>query len=171
MRSIFQQDHDAFSSSPGGKASLKIGLDAMERAAGPYFRDDPKYSSTWWEWVSGSTPFFWNWPDQYQDEVRDGQPHFLTDDFGVFVKPQRRPENEEVGKLIKKKAVPVHLKGYIEVGAVVSIIHYFYVPKGLDNVRMVYDGTGCGLNAALWAPHFGLPTVRHTTRSLLPGYF
>ena len=23
----------------------------------------------------------------------------------------------------------------------------------------------------LWAPHFGLPTVRHTLRALLPGYY
>ena len=35
---------------------------------------------------------------------------------------------------------------------------------------MVYNGTGCGLNASLWAPHFGLPYVTHTTRSLMPGY-
>ena len=35
---------------------------------------------------------------------------------------------------------------------------------------MVYNGTGCGLNEAVWAPHFGLPTVRQTLRSLLPGY-
>ena len=28
---------------------------------------------------------------------------------------------------------------------------------------MVYNGTGCGLNTIIWAPHFDLPTVKHTT--------
>ncbi len=36
---------------------------------------------------------------------------------------------------------------------------------------MVYSSTSCGLNDVLWAPRFGLPTVRQTLRALLPGYF
>ena len=36
---------------------------------------------------------------------------------------------------------------------------------------MVYDGTKSGLNKALWSPHFGLPTMAFTLRSLLPGYY
>ena len=35
---------------------------------------------------------------------------------------------------------------------------------------MVYNGTSCGLNDVLWAPRFGLPTVKQTLQSLLPGY-
>ncbi len=42
--------------------------------------------------------------------------------------------------------------------------------KGADNIRMVYNGTSCGLNDVLWAPRFGLPTVKQTLRALLPGY-
>ena len=38
------------------------------------------------------------------------------------------------------------------------------------DVRMVYNGTGCGLKESAWAPHFGLPTVQHTLHSMLPGY-
>ena len=45
------------------------------------------------------------------------------------------------------------------------------VPKGLDDVRIVYNGTGCRLNAVIWAPHFGLPYVSHMLRSLMPGYY
>jgi hypothetical protein len=51
-----------------------------------------------------------------------------------------------------------------------SLIHFFYVPKGLDDIRMVYNGAGCGLNTGIWAAHFGLPTIRNVFRSLLPGY-
>ena len=35
---------------------------------------------------------------------------------------------------------------------------------------MVYHGTSCGLNLALWEPHLGLPIIQHTLRALLPGY-
>ncbi len=60
--------------------------------------------------------------------------------------------------------------GYISAGTVVSGPHYFLVPKGLDDIRMVYNGTSCGLNNVLWVPRFGLPTVKQTLRALLPGY-
>ena len=56
-------------------------------------------------------------------------------------------------------------------GRVRSLINYFWVDKGGTDIRVVYDGTGCGLNAFIWAMHFGLPTMRHTLRSLLPGYY
>ena len=36
---------------------------------------------------------------------------------------------------------------------------------------MVYSATLCGLNAVLWAPHFGLSVVQQNLRSLLPSYY
>ena len=32
------------------------------------------------------------------------------------------------------------------------------VPKGNDDIRIVYDVTACSLIAVLWAPNFALPT-------------
>ena len=49
--------------------------------------------------------------------------------------------------------------------------HYFCVNKGLGNIRMVYNGTSCGLNEVLWAPRFGLPLLKQTLRALMPGYY
>ena len=46
----------------------------------------------------------------------------------------------------------------------------FYIRKGLNDIWMVYNGTPCGLNLSLWAPHFGLLIVQHTLCALLPGY-
>ena len=60
---------------------------------------------------------------------------------------------------------------YIEPGDVCSLTRYFHIPKGPKNITMVYNGTGCDLNAAFWAPHFGLPYATHTTKSLMPGYY
>ena len=69
------------------------------------------------------------------------------------------------------KVNKVRERRYIEqLDGVQSITHMFPVPKGETDIRMVYNGTSSGLNAALWAPHFGLPMVEHTLRSLLGGY-
>ena len=162
--------HSRLRSTEVGRATVEVALDALVRAAGPYTWDHELKSSTWWEWVSGSTPFFWNWPERYQSDARDGQRHYLLGKFHYFKKPQKGPKEEKDGPLIRKKVTGVRKKGYIEMGTVLSLIHYFYVPKGLDDIRMVYNGTGCGLNDMLWAPHFGLPFVTHTIRSLMPGY-
>ena len=51
------------------------------------------------------------------------------------------------------------LRGYILPGQVNSLTGFFAVPKREDDIRIVYDATACGLNAALWAPNFALPTI------------
>jgi hypothetical protein len=71
-------------------------------------------------------------------------------------------------ELMCKKVVQVRKRGYISSGPVVRGTHYFSVPKGLDDVRTVYNGTSCGLNDVLWAPRFGLPMVKQTLCTLLP---
>jgi hypothetical protein len=43
------------------------------------------------------------------------------------------------------------------------------VPKAND-IRPVYNGTSSGLNAAVWAPNFGLPTAQSETDALNYGY-
>lgn len=53
----------------------------------------------------------------------------------------------------------MRLRGYIEVGIVLSLACCFQVPKGKDDIPMVYDVTACGLNDALWAPGFWMPTI------------
>jgi hypothetical protein len=88
----------------------------------------------------------------------------------VFLKAQKRHRDAASHELMRKKVVQVRKSGYVSAGPVVSGTHYFSVPKGLDDIRMVYNGTSCGLNDVLWAPRFGLPTVKQTLRSLLPGY-
>ena len=38
-----------------------------------------------------------------------------------------------------------------------------------DDIRMVYDGSKSGLNDALWAPWFALPTINTMTRWTVAG--
>ena len=45
-----------------------------------------------------------------------------------------------------------------------SLTGFFAVPKGADDIRIVYDATACGLNNALWSPNFFLPTIDSVLR-------
>ena len=63
---------------------------------------------------------------------------------------------------VEGKLEKVLQKEYIEVvdiRFVEAIMFMFHVPKGQDDIRMVYDGSKSGLNKTLWAPWFALPTV------------
>ena len=51
-------------------------------------------------------------------------------------------------------------RGYIgPLKGIQSLTSFFSVPKGEDDIRMVYDASKSGLNAVLFAPWFGLGTV------------
>jgi hypothetical protein len=57
----------------------------------------------------------------------------------------------------------------------VSNVDYFSVPKVIVegvviNIRTVYNGTSSGLNEAVWAPKFWLPTPDTAMRQLNFGY-
>jgi hypothetical protein len=94
----------------------------------------------------------------------------LVKDLPRFHKPQKKPSTNRDRALVVEKIGRVRGKGYIAPGPVKSLTHYFYVPKGDNDIRMVYNGTSCGLNDCLFSPHFSLPVIRHALRSLLPGY-
>ena len=73
--------------------------------------------------------------------------------------------------MMNKKVNKVRMRGYICAGVVLCLTNMFSVLKGLYDIRMVYDGTKSGLNACLFAPHFSLPVMAHTLRSLQEGYY
>ena len=100
----------------GGARTMNIGRDAIERAVGPYTQDHPSYLQTWWDWLSGSTLFFWNLPVCYCQEDRDGQRHYLIGEFGSFVQPQMECKTVRDAGLVRGKAVVIRLKNYIEPG-------------------------------------------------------
>ncbi len=43
--------------------------------------------------------------------------------------------------------------------SIIGLTNYFHVPKRESDIQIVYDLTKSGLNAALWAPTFCMPTV------------
>ncbi len=147
--------------SEDGLASVEAGHDAVCRSA----------NASWFEWLEGSAPLFWNWPERYQREVRDRQPHFMTGKPGPpFLRAQSKHKDPAKHKLMRAKVVKVRKLDYTRPGEVISGTNFLSVDKGETDIWMVYNGTSCGLNDILYAPHFGLPTVRETLRSILPGF-
>lgn len=140
---------------------ILVGTDALCRACG----------ASYWEWTYGSTLFFWRWPRVYQKQVRDGIAVTLLDKPPVYWKHSRWPEDPLQLEAMRKKIKKVADRGYVKEGDVDSLISFFAVPKGADDIRMVYDATKCGLNEVIWSPNFFLPTVATVVRSATPDTF
>ncbi len=119
--------------------------------------------ATIWNWDGGSRPFFWNWPTEWQGQIKDGFAMWLRSGSIEWKVAQPKP-NEKDRLLMCQKIEDVRRKGYVQQGKAKSLIRFFGVPKGDKDIRMVYDGTMSGLNDALWAPGFPLPTAQTLLR-------
>lgn len=122
--------------------------------------------SSWWGWDYGSSLCFWRWgPQAQRKDARDGMEIFVKGTLPTYTKAPRRPQIEMLAR-VRAKLSKVRQRRYIQFGLVRSLTDYFPVPKGTDDIRMVYNGTSSGLNAALWAPGFWLPTSETALRFL-----
>ena len=122
-----------------------------------------------WKWDLGSRPIFWNWPEEFRTRVRDGLHVWVNKELlPNWRRPQMGIDPSHL-EMVRSKLDVIRSKGYVEPGTVRSLTAYFAVPKGADDIRMVYDGTQSGLNAALWAPYFSLPTVEERLDMIVAG--
>jgi hypothetical protein len=127
--------------------------------------------STFWEWKGGSALYFWRWPPDYRHSIRDGLACYVVGDLPSYWARQRYPDDpvqcekmrEKLAKVCQKESrydvTYATNRGYISQGHIASLTNSFSVPKGVDDIRMVYDATKSLLNAVLWAPNFPLPTI------------
>ena len=100
--------------------------------------------------------------------ARDGTRVFVSGELPRFRHPQQAPKPGELS-LVATKLWNVRMKNYIRSGQAISLTHYFYVYKDFVSeqefdIHMIYDGTGCGLNAAVWAPSFWMPIASTALR-------
>jgi hypothetical protein len=73
---------------------------------------------------------------------------------------------------MKSKLATVRDRRYVKGSEEIhSLISFFAVPKGEEDVRMVYDGTKSGLNHCISIPCFPLPTVGTHLRAVEAGTF
>ena len=144
-----------------GKVYDNEAQDCISRAA----------DATWWTWDVGSRPFFWRWPADYVPQIRDGHKVWFDGEVNPWTRKQRESKVAERSILIRSKLDTIREKRYVEPGTIISLMSYFDVPKGEDDIRMVYDGSASGLNDKLWAPWFSLPNNTCLVRALEPGYW
>ena len=115
--------------------------------------------ASWWEWTDGSTLYFWRWPSFARRDARDGSVVRVAGKLPNYRARQRKPKDPTVFDKVKRKVKKVVDRRYITAGSVKSLTGYFDVPKGLNDIRMVYDATKSGLNSKVWAPSFAMPTI------------
>ena len=138
--------------------TIRAGLSALDHAS----------RASWWDWDAGSSPFFWRMPDLgWMTEMRDGVAPMWIGPPPAYRRRQQVNPNEESKALEKKKLTKVRKRRYIApTPGIKSLTSFFSVPKGEDDIQMVYDGKKSGLNAALFAPWFGLGNVNAMLRSM-----
>ena len=112
---------------------LAAGRDALSRAL----------ATDWWEWLEGSRLFFWVWPEEYLREARDGTPTYQLGSLPSFWGRQKMPANRRERDQLSEKIKTVIKRGYFENRLVPSLTGYFPVPKGQDDIRVVYDASKC----------------------------
>ena len=118
------------------------------------------YGASWWDWDGGSSPFFWRFPTEWMEDMMVGmKPMWIGDPPRYRVK-QRVNRDVELREKERSKIQKVRARGYIgPLEGIQSLTSFFSVPKGDDDIRMVYDASKSGLNSVLFAPWFGLSTV------------
>ncbi len=126
---------------------------------------------SWLEFNTGSRLVHFRFPERYRWEAWNGVWAFfekpgpttcwaqpVIGDLGI-----RSKTKDKIEKVIRRRyLLPAGTPG---VGIKLSI-KYFTIPKGEDDVRMVYNATANKLNKAVWVPKFWLPTMNTLVRNV-----
>ena len=129
-------------------------------------------NSTWWSWDHGSRLFFWRWPQVWREEARDGAMGFHTS----FPRPRLHfPQVPIQEQWIKEKDMEklekLLRRGYIHPGACRTTVPRFPVPKGSDDIRVVWDLSKNGLNGTMYTPTFFLASMSTYLRRIESGFY
>ena len=81
---------------------------------------------------------------------------------------QPRIGDPKIQEMAKEKIFKVVKRRYLQTlgTKIKSMIKYFAVPKGEDDIRMVYNATANCLNKCIWVPTLWLPTIKLLIRTL-----
>ena len=125
------------------------------------------HGSSFFAWDKGSTLIFWRWHHQLQQIAHHGFNAQISGTLPSNFKYSRKPSKQVHAKLFSKIKKGME-RSYLKVTAksrIKNLIDYFAVPKAED-IRMVQNGSSCGLNEATWASNFWLPTSSSMIRVL-----
>ena len=142
-------ESSSISPTPEFTTDYAAGVEALNRVG----------NSSFWNWDDGSSILFWRWPKEIRKECRDGCSIYIKGPLPRYTRKQRMPPDPDDAARVAAKLKAVRDKRYISEGMVKSLTSFFAVPKGDTDIRIVYDLSACGLNEALWAPSFWMPSV------------
>jgi len=127
--------------------------------------------TNWFEYHRGSRLVHFRFPKRYRKLARDGVPVFFETEGPTSRAKQPKIQDPTRRRLVSEKLAKVLSRRYLlpTTKLPTSLIKFFDVPKGEDDIRLVYDGTANGLNACVWVPSFWLPTVDSLLRALDAG--
>jgi len=120
------------------------------------------------EYNTGLRLIHFRFPKQYQKEARVGVQTFFEKTGPTTQRGQPTIDDPVMRAKVMEKIVKVIKRGYLTTmsgDTIKSYIKYFAVPKGEDNIRMVYDATANKLNDTVWVPTFWLPTIDTLVRN------
>jgi hypothetical protein len=104
--------------------------------------------------------------------MRDGTPLWFDPNMAPSYKRPQRSEKNPLLKVRDKEKLDKALNWrYFVVGLVKSLTTFCGVPKGEDDMRVVYDGSLPGLNAELFSPWFMIPNTKSHLNTVEPGTF
>jgi len=130
--------------------------------------------TNWFKFNTGSRLVHFRFPERYWKEARDGVKVFFERPGPTTRKKQPIIEDVTICAKTKEKILKLLKKRYLLVPSdllVKSNIKYFTVPKGDDDIRMVYNATANKLNEAVWVPTFWLPTIDSLVRGVCSIYW
>ena len=108
------------------KRDRSEGMQAVGKAA----------NASFWEWETGSFPYFWRWQPEIMKDLRDGTSLWCYENkLPKNTKRQRMPRNLGIFELMVEKIMKVQRRNYIgKWGNIVNLSHYFPVPKGKKTI-------------------------------------
>ena len=102
--------------------------------------------------------------------ARDGMMPYTRGELPRHRHPAQTQKREKFTLYLPKLLKILDRRYVVTSELIKSFADYFDVKKD-DDIRMVYIGTSCGLNWALWAPKVWLPTSKSALRVFDYGYF
>lgn len=123
---------------------------------------------SFFSWSGGSSLIFWRWPKDFQFFAVKGFPATALKKLPSY-QPRKQTWDANTRILLAKKIAKVIDRVYIKIVSkekIKSFVDFFAVPKGEDDIRLVYNGTTAGLTDSLWAPRFWLPSADTLLRLL-----
>jgi len=147
----------------GGNTSTELGCDQQAITRMLWHASH----TIWFEFNDGSRLVHLRFPIRYRQMARDGIPIFFESPGPTMKGKQpiiadagiRAKTREKIGKVIKRRyllTTDLPIKSFIK---------FFAVPKGEDNIRLVYDATANKRSEGVWVPSFWLPTMDSLVRA------